>query len=110
MTTNTSGTVVARIAYFPFGAARPSSGTLGTDKKFTGQRLDQTGLYYSTVPGTTMLPSAGSSARTSQFPASGEGESKTARELREWYNRRVSRVCCRVGKALAERSQTDAGI
>jgi RHS repeat-associated protein len=46
VTTNTSGTVVARIAYFAFGAARPSSGTLGTDKKFTGQRLDQTGLYY----------------------------------------------------------------
>jgi RHS repeat-associated protein len=46
VTTNTSGTVVARIGYYPFGGTRYTSGTLGTDKKFTGQRLDQTGLYY----------------------------------------------------------------
>jgi len=32
--------------YLPFGGARSSSGTLGTDKKFTGQRLDGTGLYF----------------------------------------------------------------
>jgi RHS repeat-associated protein len=38
--------VVARIAYFPFGGTRTSSGTLNTDERFTGQRLDQSGLYY----------------------------------------------------------------
>lgn len=46
VTTDTSGNVVATIAYFPFGATRTSSGTLNTDELFTGQRLDQTGLYY----------------------------------------------------------------
>jgi RHS repeat-associated protein len=30
----------------PFGECRNSTGTLPTDKKFTGQRLDNTGLYY----------------------------------------------------------------
>ncbi len=34
------------IAYFPFGGTRYASGTLNTDKLFTGQRLDETGLYY----------------------------------------------------------------
>lgn len=34
------------IKYFPFGDRRNSQGTLGTDKQFTGQRLDGTGLYY----------------------------------------------------------------
>jgi RHS repeat-associated protein len=29
-----------------FGSIRTSTGTLPTDKKFTGQRLDSTGLYY----------------------------------------------------------------
>jgi RHS repeat-associated protein len=29
-----------------FGDCRNSQGTLGTDKEFTGQRLDGTGLYY----------------------------------------------------------------
>jgi RHS repeat-associated protein len=29
-----------------FGDCRNSTGTLSTDKKFTGQRLDATGLYY----------------------------------------------------------------
>jgi RHS repeat-associated protein len=32
--------------YFPFGYCRNSTGDLGTDKLFTGQRLDATGLYY----------------------------------------------------------------
>ncbi|MFC1932263.1 hypothetical protein ACFLXU_01350 [Chloroflexota bacterium] len=32
--------------YYPYGGCRNSQGTLGTDKKFTGQRLDGTGLYY----------------------------------------------------------------
>ena len=34
------------IACFPFGATRYTSGTLNTDERFTGQRLDQSGLYY----------------------------------------------------------------
>jgi len=34
------------IKYFPFGATCSTSGTVPTDKKFTGQRLDETGLYY----------------------------------------------------------------
>jgi RHS repeat-associated protein len=34
------------IKYFPFGLTRSSAGTLPTDKKFTGQQLDSTGLYY----------------------------------------------------------------
>ncbi|MBM3131636.1 MAG: RHS repeat-associated core domain-containing protein [Chloroflexi bacterium] len=46
VTTNTSGTTVSTVKYFPFGGARSQTGTLDTDKKFTGQRLDQTGLYY----------------------------------------------------------------
>ena len=32
--------------YFAVGGCRFSTGTLGTDEKFTGQRLDGTGLYY----------------------------------------------------------------
>ncbi|MBI4304478.1 MAG: hypothetical protein HY665_09115 [Chloroflexi bacterium] len=32
--------------YYPFGERLKSEGTLGTDKLFTGQRLDNTGLYY----------------------------------------------------------------
>ena len=32
--------------YYPFGVWRNSQGTLDTDKLFTGQRLDDTGLYY----------------------------------------------------------------
>ena len=34
------------LAYLPFGVTRTSSGTLNTDRRFTGQRLDQTGLYF----------------------------------------------------------------
>ena len=37
---------MANIDYFPFGETRSETGLLGTDKKFTGQRLDGTGLYY----------------------------------------------------------------
>ena len=40
------GTAISSIAYFPFGNCRFSQGNLGTDKLFTGQRLDATGLYY----------------------------------------------------------------
>ena len=32
--------------YYPYGYRRNSTGDLGTDKLFTGQRLDDTGLYY----------------------------------------------------------------
>jgi RHS repeat-associated protein len=34
------------LTFFPFGDRRFSQGTLGTDRLFTGQRLDDTGLYY----------------------------------------------------------------
>ncbi len=46
VTTDSSGVVVATIIYFPFGGTRTVTGDLDTDKLFTGQRLDQTGLYY----------------------------------------------------------------
>jgi RHS repeat-associated protein len=36
----------SRTRYYPFGATRSSTGTLETEKKFTGQRLDQSGLYF----------------------------------------------------------------
>jgi YD repeat-containing protein len=43
--TNTSGAQVGTtVKYLPFGETR--SGTVPTDKLFTGQRLDDTGLYY----------------------------------------------------------------
>jgi RHS repeat-associated protein len=41
---SSAGALVNSIKYLPFGATR--SGDLPTDKKFTGQRLDGTGLYY----------------------------------------------------------------
>jgi RHS repeat-associated protein len=34
------------LTLYPFRDCHFSQGTLGTDKKFTGQRLDATGLYY----------------------------------------------------------------
>lgn len=37
---------LSTVAYEPFGATRSSTGTTPTDKLFTGQRLDGTGLYY----------------------------------------------------------------
>jgi RHS repeat-associated protein len=46
VTANTSGATTSTIRYFNFGATRSTTGTLPTDKKFTGQRLDQTDLYY----------------------------------------------------------------
>jgi RHS repeat-associated protein len=39
-----SGYLVSEISYYPYGSTR--SGDVPTDKKFTGQRLDGTGLYY----------------------------------------------------------------
>jgi RHS repeat-associated protein len=41
-----AGALVSAITYVPFGGTRNTEGTLGTDKLFTGQRLDTTGLYY----------------------------------------------------------------
>jgi len=42
--TDTNGDSLGTIKYYPYGGAR--SGDVPTDKKFTGQRLDDTGLYY----------------------------------------------------------------
>ena len=42
--TDTNGDSVGTIKYLPFGETR--SGSVPTDKQFTGQRLDGTGLYY----------------------------------------------------------------
>ena len=38
--------MLGNIKYYPYGYCRNSTGNLGTDKLFTGQRLDDTGLYY----------------------------------------------------------------
>ncbi len=46
MTTDSSGNEVANVKYFPFGEARTDLSSIHTDKLFTGQRLDDTGLYY----------------------------------------------------------------
>jgi RHS repeat-associated protein len=43
---SSAGIVTATMKYFPFGDCLESQGTISTDKLFTGQRLDQTGLYY----------------------------------------------------------------
>jgi len=42
--TNADGTINGTMAYYPYGGTR--DGSVPTDKKFTGQRLDGTGLYY----------------------------------------------------------------
>ena len=44
--TDTDGEEVGSIKYYPYGETRDSTGTLYTDKLYTGQRLDDTGLYY----------------------------------------------------------------
>ncbi len=41
---DSSGGLLSSIKYFPYGATR--AGGVATDKLFTGQRLDGTGLYY----------------------------------------------------------------
>jgi len=41
---DSSGSQTESIEYFPFGFTR--SGSVSTDKKFTGKRLDDTGLYF----------------------------------------------------------------
>jgi RHS repeat-associated protein len=45
-TSDSSGSLASTISYFSFGSTRSSTGTMPTDKKFTGQILDTTGLYY----------------------------------------------------------------
>jgi RHS repeat-associated protein len=45
-TANTSGTSTSTIRYLSFGDRLESTGNIPTDKKFTGQRLNSTGLYY----------------------------------------------------------------
>ena len=42
--TDSNGDKVSAIKYYPYGTTR--SGDVPTDRKFTGQRLDGTGLYY----------------------------------------------------------------
>ena len=46
VTSDCTGDLASTISYFPFGLTRFSTGTSPTDKLFTGQRLDSTGLYY----------------------------------------------------------------
>ena len=41
---DSSGAAISSIKYYPFGGTR--SGSVSNEKKFTGQRLDGTGLYY----------------------------------------------------------------
>ncbi len=43
--TNSSGALVESMTYYPYGATRTGS-IATTEEKFTGQRLDGTGLYY----------------------------------------------------------------
>jgi RHS repeat-associated protein len=44
LVSDSSGELVDEISYYPYGSTR--SGDVPTDKKFAGQRLDGTGLYY----------------------------------------------------------------
>jgi RHS repeat-associated protein len=44
LVTSDNGTSLGAMKYYPYGETR--SGSVPTDKKFTGQRLDATGLYY----------------------------------------------------------------
>ena len=46
LATSANGTSLGIIKYYPFGDCRNNQGNFGTDKLFTGQRLDVTGLYY----------------------------------------------------------------
>jgi RHS repeat-associated protein len=41
-----NGETTGTIKFTPFGGTWLTTGTIATDKKFTGQRLDDTGLYY----------------------------------------------------------------
>jgi RHS repeat-associated protein len=44
LVSDSSGGLVNEISYYPYGSTR--SGDVPTDRKFTGQRLDSSGLYY----------------------------------------------------------------
>ena len=46
VSTNSSGTQTANRGYYAYGVTRSSSGTLPTDRTFTGQKQDATGLLY----------------------------------------------------------------
>ncbi|HUV51760.1 MAG TPA: RHS repeat-associated core domain-containing protein [Dehalococcoidia bacterium] len=46
MVTDSSGAQYGYTRYYPYGSTRDSGGSLDTDKKFTGQRADASGLYY----------------------------------------------------------------
>ncbi|MFC2004929.1 RHS repeat-associated core domain-containing protein [Chloroflexota bacterium] len=46
LVTSDNSTPLGSTKYYPDGECRNSQGDLGTDKLFTGQRLDDTGLYY----------------------------------------------------------------
>jgi len=61
-TTNASGNHVASRTYYAYGTVRSSSGNLETDRTFTGQKADGTGLlyynarYYDPALGTFLSP------------------------------------------------------
>ena len=44
--TDASGDSLGGVTYLPFGGVRTNGGEFGTDRKFTGQRDDGTGLYF----------------------------------------------------------------
>jgi RHS repeat-associated protein len=46
LVTSDNGTSLGNMKYYPFGVCRNSPENFPTDKLFTGQRLDDTGLYY----------------------------------------------------------------
>ena len=46
LTTDTAGAATASRAYYAYGAERSSTGELQTDRTFTGQKRDATGLMY----------------------------------------------------------------
>jgi RHS repeat-associated protein len=46
VTADSSGAAASTIAYLPFGSTRSSTSTQPTDRLFTSQILDTTGLYY----------------------------------------------------------------
>jgi RHS repeat-associated protein len=46
LSTDSAGDEVSDLEYNAYGSGRSDSGTLGTDKRYTGQRLDGAGLYF----------------------------------------------------------------
>ena len=99
----TSGSVVeASRTYYPYGAERAASGTLQTDRTFTGQKSDATGLlyynarYYDPSLGTfispdSLVPDAGMVVDYNRFLYARENPLKysdptgyTTEAVREW--------------------------